>query len=611
MDDSSVSAEPLQGAQEGEKQLKATGIQTFDAVLQGGIPENHTVLLAGDSGTGKTLLSMEWLFAAADEGEKGLYLTLTESVTEAVENIADMQFYQEKDQDAVKFVDLRTTLNILDVEENVSQKDAQELIDAIVQVTRNTEASRVVIDSVTALGYLMEDQSTIRSFIFRLNNALNEHGVTTILTSEVSGDGYSVFGTEEFISDGIIKLEQTWKAEQNRRRMKVVKMRGREYHADIVPFHITDQGVRPIFYDADLDYDVPDDRTSIGVEGIDAMFDGGVCPETFTLVSGPSGTGKTMTAIHFIREGIEDDRECLYVSFEDSEAKIRRQARNVDMPLDDDNAHFYVARAEDHRPAVLLERIIERIDRYDVDRVVIDSLSALDNVIEDETFTLFTRKLTPLLKKRGVTMLGIIAQPTMTRVDSLTDRDISTLADNAILYKYAEKDGRLVRSIAIISSVGPHEEMLREYTITGTGIEIGQALTGYAGVLEGTVQKIGEAAEDRIREAFIDTLGDEGEDVFNDLRKDVLTEKRIQRAIDGLIDNGALSTEKGEQLRGRCIAIINDENDTVCIDQSTVLTRSGQPPVPVRCTSKSTKNPPVPLSNSESKTSLRRSRVVL
>jgi len=227
--------------------VNPTGIETFDRILQGGIPSGHVVLLAGNSGTGKTTLSMEWLFAGHKEhGENGLYLTLTEPVTQAANNLEKFSFYDEAAfNDGIHFTDMRSMMDLIgtgkkNVEsDNLTEADLEEILSAIEEIVIETDADRVVLDSITALAYMFDEKRLVRYFIFRLGALLDNLDCTTFLTSEVSGDGYSVYNVEEFIADGIIQMTQRDVQNDLQRMLQIIKLRGQDYVSESVPFTIT------------------------------------------------------------------------------------------------------------------------------------------------------------------------------------------------------------------------------------------------------------------------------------------------------------------------------------------------------------------------------------
>ena len=136
-------------------------------------------------------------------GENGVYITFTEPLFKTLKNLEGMSFYNKGAIENEK-------IKILDIRKAVAEKDFDEehLLNFIEAEVKKTGATRLVIDSITAFAYVLEDKERIRKFIFDLGTMLATLGCTTMLTSEVSGDKYSVYGVEEFISDGIFILKQ-------------------------------------------------------------------------------------------------------------------------------------------------------------------------------------------------------------------------------------------------------------------------------------------------------------------------------------------------------------------------------------------------------------------
>ncbi|MBR9706099.1 AAA family ATPase, partial [Candidatus Pacearchaeota archaeon] len=228
------------------KDVSETGIKEFDQILSGGIPRGWTILLSGNAGSGKTTLAMQWLYSGIKNEEPGLYLALTEPITKIIQNTSSFSFYEPSNTGCrVHLTDLRSSLRLLYLDnEKITQLDINKILKVIKELVIKTKAKRIVIDSITALCYLIEDRKLIRSFIFSLGNTLNQLKCTTFLTSEVTDGGFSVYGVEEFISDGIIKVSQNKEKDEIFRNLEIVKMRGVLYVPEIHKFRINKEGVK-------------------------------------------------------------------------------------------------------------------------------------------------------------------------------------------------------------------------------------------------------------------------------------------------------------------------------------------------------------------------------
>lgn len=543
----------VMGDEEATPGVVPTNIPDFDAMLDGGIPAGHVVLLAGDSGTGKTILAMEWLFRGhAEDGDSGLYITLTEPVTEALENIQAMSFYDEgaRGTSGVHMTDMRSTVKLLGKEgEQLEREDIDDIIDAIEQQVEETGATRLVLDSVTAIAYMFGEKDLIRTFIFRLGTMLEQHDVTTLLTSEVSGDSYSRYDVAEFISDGIIKLEQEEAYDGLRRNLTVYKMRGTDYDSDRQYFRITSDGIHLFTRETDLAYEPPAERVTSGIEGLNEMLDGGFLRGTTTLLRGPPGAGKTLTGLQFTAAGAANGDRCLFYGVEENEAELRALAESFGWELGD-AVDIVTADPSDVFPEEHMDRILRRVETGDYDRLVLDSLSTLRSTYPDEKFQKYGRSLTATLKRNGTTGIVTSSQEKLPGEKTYWTTGISTLVDNVIDYTSFEADGKLRYSIAVLKTKNSdNDSTLRQYRITPNGFQIEVAMSGYEGVMTGDARKRSETAEEMIREEFVELLGPAGRDEFRQAREDGLTQENLLEYVDGLEEDGVVSAEDADGFR--------------------------------------------------------------
>lgn len=221
-----------------------TGIRELDVILGGGIPQGSSVLLAGASGTGKTVLSMEYLFRGArDFGERGLYLSLTEPAAKMQRNIGGFKFYDKKlvDSGMVNIVEIEHDAWLLGLEPIT----VQDVLAKIRYTVEETKAKRVVIDSLTAICTNLKDLEKIREFIFKLGFELEALNCTLVLISETEPQRfhYSIFGVEEFISDAIILLNEFERNGDLIRTLQIIKVRGADHSRTKQVLQITKDGI--------------------------------------------------------------------------------------------------------------------------------------------------------------------------------------------------------------------------------------------------------------------------------------------------------------------------------------------------------------------------------
>lgn len=209
----------------------ATGIEGLDKILNGGIPKGNTVLITGACGTGKTTMSVEYLINGAKNGEKGVFVTVTEPRDKLLENLTTYEFFDQKlvDKKELQFIewaDLIEKAGVTTTE--IKNENIPKLIKTIVDFVNEIGAKRFVIDSLTGILFHLKDKDSIRAFVFDLSKTLGSSRITTLLISEISPESsnYSTHGVEDAIADGIIMLGNIAQRGYLLRTLHVVKMRG-------------------------------------------------------------------------------------------------------------------------------------------------------------------------------------------------------------------------------------------------------------------------------------------------------------------------------------------------------------------------------------------------
>lgn len=488
-----------------------TGIEGFEHITMGGLPRGRTCLLAGSSGSGKTLLSVEFLYRGITQfGRKGVFVTMEERVPDIIRNVKRMGWDLEPllEQRRLMFVD--ATLDAVPMEEAGSY-DLSGLLVQIQYAIRETGAELLVMDSIGSLFDRFSDTVTIRREIFRISDTLKEMGVTALLTGERQEEygQISRFGVEEFVSDTVIILRNVLREEKCRRTIQVLKMRGDTHFKGEYPFTIsTNVGISILPLSArELKQSSTSVRVSSGNAELDEMAGGGLFRDAILLVSGPTGGGKTLVATTFAAEGCRRQERVLLLAYEESRAQLLRNAQSWGLDFqkwEEDGLLRVMCQypeamgLEDH--LLLIQREIED---FRPQRLIMDSVSAMERVGSVRYFREFVIGLTSYAKQEEVCSLFTSTTPKLSGGDSITEAHISTITDAIILLRYVEINGVLRRGIAVIKMRGSqHDKQIHEFTIDDQGLHIGAPFNNVQNIILGIPSSIPPSESEQLGGMF-------------------------------------------------------------------------------------------------------------
>jgi circadian clock protein KaiC len=469
------------------------GIPGFDVVANGGIPAGRSTLIAGTAGSGKTLFSIQYLISGLERYDQaGVYVTFDESAEEIVRNVASLGWDLESHLQAGRLA----LLDIADVAgEEVFQTGQFDLIGLLSRLERaieRTQATRVVFDSLTGIFPQFTDQSDVRREMFRITARLRALGVTTLITAERAEEYGPVgrYGVEEFVADNVIILRHPLSRERRRRTMEILKFRGAPHHKGEYPFSIDGRsGITVIpLAETGKKRRALTDRVSIGKPRIDEMCGGGIFKDSIVLVSGATGTGKTMMVTEFLAAGLRANERGLFFSFEESKPQILRNATSWGVDFGDAE-RTGMLRIDSRYPERmgledLLVEMRHQIQEFKPARLAIDSLSVLDRVSSGISFREFVVGLTSLIKECELVALCTSTpgfgqgghEPGLTQV--------STITDAIILLRYVEIASAVHRCLTILKMRGSaHDKTITEYTIDDRGMHVQGPLTRHTGIL--------------------------------------------------------------------------------------------------------------------------------
>jgi len=476
--------------------LLETGIPGFDQLTQGGIPKGRSLLISGKAGTGKTVLLCSFLQQGIKKfDQSGVFVTFEEKPEDIIKNVKGFgwDFAQYVDDESLAFVDLSPQEN--QPQEVGSDYDLQPVIERIKYAIEKTDADRVAIDSIASLFGRFDDKQKVREVLFLLFNKLKEMGVTVFVSSEVGGEefAYSRYGVEEYVADGVIQLKTGFGENELIRRMSVLKIRGTGYRSGRVRYEINKNGLR-VYPKIPIDKSVFDvsfeERKKFGISELDEAMEGGLPRGHMMLVGGNTGTGKSTLGMHFLREGIEQGENCVWVALEESVSQIKKVAKGRGWDLDkveqEGKVNFIEASLLDVSPDKLLADIIETVDENDAERVIFDSISTLESAAMDkEQVRQLLIQLASALKTRGSTCIlnyltseifGAGENQLLGAISSNRMR-LSSIVDGIILLRYREHEKGVEKLLTVLKLRGSkHDRGIFKYEIDDEGITIEEKL---------------------------------------------------------------------------------------------------------------------------------------
>jgi circadian clock protein KaiC len=470
-----------------------TGIPGLDDVAEGGLPLGRSTLLIGTAGAGKTVLASQLLAAGIDRfGEAGVLVTFDETPESVLRNASSFgwDFERHLAEGRLSVIDCSPSPDAAVLE--VGEFDLQGLMAQIEAAINETGARRVVLDSVTALLPQFEDERRIRRELTRVVHALNQLGITSLLTAERTDElgGVGRSGVEEFVADAVIVLRNVLSDQRRRRTIEILKLRGGAHRSGEFPFTINaDIGVSVIPLSAiELERPASKARISVGNPYVDELFGGGIYRDSLVLVSGPTGTGKTLTALGFLQAAIDAGERALLLSFEESHNQLLRNAsswlQGIEQAEQEDKVRLASIYPERMGLEDLLQDIGRQIETYGPRRIVLDSLTALERVSSNRSFREFVVRMCAMLKQHEIAALFTNTSSMISGGETITDAYVSTITDGIILLRYAEVGGHVRRAITVLKMRGSdHDRRIREFTITDHGMVVGEPIREVQGLI--------------------------------------------------------------------------------------------------------------------------------
>jgi len=472
----------------------------LDEVLAGGLERSRSYLLEGAPGAGKTTIALQYLIAGAAAGERCLYITLSETEDELRASASSHDW----DLAGIDIFELVPPENLLDEDQQQSllyssDLELGETTKRIFEAFENIRPERVVLDSLSEIRLLAQSSLRYRRQVLALKHYFARSGATVLMLDDLTSDANDK--TVHSIAHAVIRLEElSPEYGGERRRLRVLKYRGRRYRGGFHDFIIATGGIRvfPRLVSAEHKGRVVREMLQTGSAELNALLGGGIERGSSLLMLGPAGTGKTLLALTFIKTAIERGETAAMFVFDEEIGLLIERARALDIDLQSmlDDRHLVLEQvdAAELTPGEFSSRVRQCVEIHGAKTVVIDSLNGYQAAMPAEhALTLHMHELLQYLNRQGASTILTVAQHGLVG-DMKTPVDITYLADTVILLRYFEAVGRVRRAISVVKKrMGEHEDAIREYQIGSRGITLGEPLAGFQGILRGVPSLVGDA----------------------------------------------------------------------------------------------------------------------
>jgi circadian clock protein KaiC len=463
-------------------QRASSGIAGLDEILFGGFISGRSYLVSGPPGTGKTTLGWHFLQTGAALGEPALFVSFGEAEAELRENARRTGF----DTNGIEVLDLSPSSDLFAQMQTYdifspSEVEREPITRRIVAAIDAAAPRRVFVDSMTSLRYLAADVHEYRRQALSFVRYLVGRGAILLMTSETSAEQSD--DDLRFLADGVLEVALG----RRTRTVRVMKLRGSDFRSGTHTLRLTERGavVFPRLVPEPNPAPFEPSQLTSGIAAFDRVLHGGIERGTVTLVTGPTGVGKTTLSMQFVTHAAAELRAAVYTFDERGETLLRR-CETVGMPVREQIASgaLHVMEVEPLRYGADEFANVVRIDVAEnrTNIVMIDSVAGYRVAIAGDDLVERLHALCRYLSNAGVTVL-LVNELQELVTSKVSDAGISYLADNILQLRYveviAETSSRLLRGVGVLKKrLSGFENTIRELTITGDGLALGRPLAG-------------------------------------------------------------------------------------------------------------------------------------
>ncbi|MCC5906808.1 MAG: hypothetical protein JJU13_11400 [Balneolaceae bacterium] len=470
----------------------SSGICGVDQILHGGFLSSKAYLLRGGAGTGKSTAGYHFLEEGVRQGETSLLITLGEPKENIFRNTANMNI----DLSEVVILDMspEDTLYTEDQSYSVflsSEVETEPMVEKIVEAISEYSPDRVMLDSLTMLRYLYQDPFQYRNRVLSFIRYICSGGATLVMVSESHVETNE--DEAEFWVDGVLNFINS----SNWRRFSVKKFRGSDFQSGNHALKMTENGIKvyPRLRPNRFERTFKSDPLPFGITELDSMLHGGIERGTITMISGPTGVGKTNLGIQFMKQAASrNDRSVIY-TFEESVDVIVKRSKLISVPVDEMilNGKLEIKYIQPfaYSPDEFSDLVQQDIEKNNTKNILIDSVRAYGLSVREGDSLERLHSLCVYMGNMGVT--GFLISETSNITGQFVNENLhaSYLSDNIIFLRYLELDGELRKAVGVLKKrLSDFEKSIREFNITSGGIKVGNPLTHLRGILTGVPESL-------------------------------------------------------------------------------------------------------------------------
>ncbi len=470
-----------------------SGIAGFDEIADGGLPRGGVTVVLGGAGAGKTIFGIQVLATGArDHQEPGILVAFEESAARIIDNTASFSWGGDA-LDGLCILDAQISQAV----EQGGEFDLHGLLGLVAAKAEQIGARRVVFDGLDVLLGYLGDSGLVRREVLRLRDWAHESGLSTIVTAKadaVEARPTADYDFLQFMADCVVTLHHRVFESTALRFIRVAKYRGAGHSSNEVPMTITSRGLEvagntPI----ELVHPASSERTSTGVERLDAMLAGGYHRGSSILITGVPGTAKTSLAAAFTVAAAMRGERTVYVSFDEAPAQIVRNVHSIGIDFAPHIAagslRLYSLRARSEGPEAHVARIRALLREHRPHNLVLDPLSALRNRSREADAEDAALQVIDYAKSLGITLVSTSLLANPVPLSEHTPLRVSTIADTWMHVSYVSQGGERNRALTIIKARGTsHSNQVRELVLSEHGVTLADVYTSGGEVLMGTLR---------------------------------------------------------------------------------------------------------------------------